>query len=65
MKEGDPYCGFMCGDILERQQKIMEDIEDFAEYNPEFAQVMRQKVLKICLEETINHHKENTIAISQ
>ena len=65
MKEDDPYCGFLCGDIIERQQKIMQDINDFAEYNPEFAQVMRIRVLKICSDETSTHSEEKAIAITQ
>lgn len=65
MKEGDPFCGFLCIDVIERQNRIMQDLNDFASYNPEYAQVMRQKILKICLDETLRHTPEDPIAISQ
>lgn len=39
-QEGDTYCGFLCDDIIERQQEIINDIKDFAEYNQSFAMVM-------------------------
>lgn len=58
MKEGDSFCGFLCSDIIERQEKIMQDLNDFASYNPEYAQVMRQRVLKICLHEALEHYIE-------
>lgn len=70
MKDGDPYCGFLCVDMIERQNRIMQDLNDFAVYNPGYAQVMRMKILKICLHETLNHVEEEEktkepIAINQ
>lgn len=66
MKEGDSYCGFLCSDIMERQQSILKDIDDFAEYNPGFAQVMRFKVARLCAEAITNNKVlETTIANNQ
>lgn len=63
MKEGDPYCGFLCSDIIERQQKIIDDIKDFAQYNEPFAQVMMIRIMKMCIGEM--KEKVDSIAISQ
>ena len=49
MKENDDYCGFLCSDIIERQKKIIEDIKDFAEYNPDFALVMLSRIADLCV----------------
>jgi hypothetical protein len=66
MKEGDNYCGFLCSDIIERQQKIIDDIEDFAAYNKEFAQTMRFRILKMCSNDAFrNMPEDQTVAISQ
>lgn len=51
MKEGDPYCGFLCQDIIDRQQAIINDLKDFAEYNPGFAQVMIFRITQMLLNE--------------
>lgn len=56
MKENDSYCGFLCSDITERQQKIVDDIKDFSEYNPEFALEMMGRIMEIW----IDGHKELT-----
>lgn len=48
MKENDDYCGFLCSDIIERQQKIIDDIKDFSEYNKDFALVMIGRITELC-----------------
>ena len=63
MKEDDNYCGFLCSDIIERQQTIINDIKDFAQYNEDFAQVMMLRIVKMCLGEI--KEKVDSIAISQ
>jgi hypothetical protein len=35
---------------MERQQAILKDIDDFAEYNPGFAAIMRFRVTQLCLD---------------
>ena len=66
MTDKDGYCGFLCSDIIERQEKIIKDIDDFEAYNPEFAQTMRFRILKICSNEAFSHMPEGaTIAIPQ
>ena len=47
MKEDDDYCGFACGDIIARQQQILDDINDFSQYNPEYALVMIGKIMEM------------------
>jgi hypothetical protein len=47
MIEGEEYCGFVCSDILERQQEILDEIEEFSKVNPEFALVMKGKIQKM------------------
>lgn len=37
MQEEDTFCGFICSDVTERVQIIVQDIKDFSEYNPETA----------------------------
>jgi hypothetical protein len=49
-EQKDQYCGFLCSDITERQEKILGDIIDFAKYNPEFAKVMIFKILKMSVD---------------
>jgi len=31
------YCGFLCGDITEKQQEIVDEIAELRKVNPEFA----------------------------
>ena len=47
LKSNDNYCGFSCGDKLEDIQNIMDEIKDFANYNPETAIVVLDKIIKI------------------
>lgn len=47
MKENDDYCGFLCSDIIERQQAILDDIKKFSEVNPEFALVMLGRITEM------------------
>lgn len=53
MKENDTYCGFLCSDIIERQQAIIDDIKDFASYNPEFALVMFGRITEMSYNATL------------
>ena len=45
MKEGDDYCGFLCSEIIDRQEAIINDIYEFAKVNPEFALQMLDKIV--------------------
>lgn len=47
MTDEDGYCGFLCSDIIERQQAIINDIKDFSQYNREFAMVMIGKIIEM------------------
>lgn len=50
MKEGDGYCGFVCQDVLDSQQAIIDEIKDFSHYNPEFAIEMSRRIISMCME---------------
>ena len=39
------YCGFVCGFALEDIQKVLDEIKQFSEYNPEFAREMLEKII--------------------
>ena len=43
----EAYCGFLCSEILERQQEIANEVKDFSKYNPEFAKVMLRKLMDV------------------
>ena len=43
--EGE-YCGFVCGFALEDIQKVLDEIKDFSQYNPEFARTMLDKIIQ-------------------
>lgn len=45
MKENDNYCGFVCGDIIEEQQAIIDKIIEFSKVNREYALVMIGKIM--------------------
>ena len=45
MKSKDQYCGFVCGFALEDIQKVLDEIKQFSEYNPEFARTMLDKII--------------------
>ncbi len=47
MKEGDDYCGFLCSEIIERQQEIINDIKEFSKVNPEFSLVMLGRITEM------------------
>lgn len=69
-KQTDSYCGFLCSDIIERQQKIIDDLKDFAEYNPGFAQVMLYRITLMCLDQrqsklVTEYYKSHTDEIVQ
>lgn len=38
------YCGFVCGDVMDEQEHILDEIRKFGNYNPEFALVMLGKL---------------------
>jgi hypothetical protein len=40
------YCGFVCGFALEDIQKVLDEIKDFSNYNPEFARTMLDKIIQ-------------------
>jgi hypothetical protein len=39
------YCGFICAAAMEDIQKVLDEIKQFSEYNPEFAHTMLDKVI--------------------
>ena len=45
LKSDDRYCGFVCGFALEDIQKVLDEIKQFSEYNPEFARTMLDKII--------------------
>jgi hypothetical protein len=40
------YCGFVCGYALDDIQKVLDEIKDFSNYNPEFAREMLGKIIQ-------------------
>jgi hypothetical protein len=36
-KEEGKYCGFLCSDMTEKQQEIVNEIAELRKVNPEFA----------------------------
>lgn len=42
----EDYCGFVCGYALEDIQKVLDEIKDFSNYNPEFANEMLDKIIR-------------------
>lgn len=46
MKENNDYCGFLCSEIIDRQEAIINDIYEFAKVNPEFALQMLDKIVE-------------------
>ena len=53
--EDDAYCGFLCSDIIERQKAILDDIDDFSQYNPGFAAIMRFRITQMCLDKRVEN----------
>jgi proteasome lid subunit RPN8/RPN11 len=45
LKSNQEYCGFVCGFALEDIQKVLDEIKQFSEYNPEFAREMLDKII--------------------
>ena len=46
LKSDQEYCGFVCGFALEDIQKVLDEIKDFSQYNPEFAREMLGKIIQ-------------------
>jgi hypothetical protein len=46
MKENSDYCGFLCSEIIDRQEALINDIYEFARVNPEFALTMLDKIVR-------------------
>ncbi len=42
----DDYCGFVCSDVVEKAKEIRKELDDFAKYNPNEAEVVLGNVLK-------------------
>ena len=40
------YCGFVCSEVVEKAKEIRKELDDFARYNPEEAEVVLGNVLK-------------------
>ena len=45
MEDKRDQCGFLCSEIIDRQEAIINDIYEFAKVNPEFALVMLEKIV--------------------
>lgn len=43
----EEYCGFLCEDITEKQQEIINELAGLKKYNPEFCTVMVEKLTKM------------------
>ena len=41
------YCGFLCDEVTERQQAIVDEIDDLEKVNPEFGKEFRQRMVKL------------------
>ena len=41
------YCGFLCADVTERQQEIIDELAGLKQVNPEFCAVMTNRLLKM------------------
>lgn len=46
LRSKEEYCGFVCGFALEDIQKVLDEIKDFSNYNPEFAREMCDKIIQ-------------------
>lgn len=44
-EEDKEYCGFVCSDVVEKAKEIRKELDDFAKYNPEEANVVLGNVL--------------------
>ena len=69
-EQKDEYCGFLCSDVKERQQKIIQDIKDFAEYNGQVAWDVLSDIESMCSGALvdiaeINQRKTTTIPLSK
>ena len=42
------YCGFVCGDIIDKQNEIINEIYEFSKINKPFALVMLGRITDIC-----------------
>lgn len=42
----EQYCGFVCSEVVEKAREIRKELDDFAKYNPEEAEVVLGNVLK-------------------
>lgn len=45
MKEGNNYCGLDCGELLEKQQELLDLCIEHAKYDRYFAPIMVQKLI--------------------
>lgn len=50
MSEHKEYCGLMCGELLEKQQELLDLCIEHAKYDPYFAPKMVQKLIDKCEE---------------
>lgn len=46
----DNYCGFVCGEITEKQQEIVDEIAGLRKVNPEFAAEFTGKMVELLLQ---------------
>lgn len=46
----DKYCGLVCGELLEKQQELLDLCIEHAKYDPKFAPVMIDKLIAQCQE---------------
>jgi hypothetical protein len=45
--QDDDYCGFVCSDIIEKEQEIVDEVNELSKVNPEFAKVMIERLTKM------------------
>ena len=44
------FCGYVCSDALERQQKLLDEVVEFSKVNPEWALIMLGKFMDLVYE---------------
>lgn len=62
LTEDDEYCGLVCGDIIARQQQILDEINEFSKANKEFALVMVGRIMDMVY---VNKDKLNNINMKE
>jgi hypothetical protein len=61
MNEEDGYCGFLCQDVIDKQQEIIDELKEFSQHNPEFAIEMTQRIISMCMQARVDLQLEGSI----